>query len=297
MESSLTLHTILDNGLVLQVGPDWRSSVSDPMDDVRLPKKPRYCGEDRSRHSWDNRGMMSTEPPTPVLLEQGELVDEETPGMQDGIPMYISLGGQRSANESVRVLRLPDCPKPSVSSFVPGDASPASSSAARVRWSEDDDKLLILLVSELGHNWPQVANRMEGRTSKQVKERWTNQLDPSISTEPWTADDDQFLVELIRQVGHSWCEIARRMKGRTESMVKNRFHANLRKRFGSQIFDPNIPLPPLTFKPKSIKNKKVFISQELREAAADADAKALARKGSTFTLPPSSNYFGSDEES
>ena len=282
MESYLTLHTVVDNGLVLEVGEDWSMCVQDSYEDLRLPRKRRYCGEDQNRHSWDNRGMMSTEPPTPVLIEPQELADEGVRGI-DGVPVYLEVRSVREAPPVSRSLRLPEGATGGSLKSCRSDASPASSSAARIRWSEEDDKFLVLLVSELGHNWPLLATRMEGRTSKQVKERWTNQLDPTISTDPWMAEDDQQLVELIRELGHSWCEIARRMPGRTESMVKNRFHANLRKRFGNHIFDPAVPLPSLSFKPKSLKSKKTVISEELRAAAAHAAARAATAAGTATT--------------
>ena len=304
MEALLTLHTVLDNGQVQEIVDGLCIIEHDCMEEVRLPKKRRYCGEDQSRHSWDVRGLVSTEPPTPVLVEPMEFVEENIRG-HDGIPVY-SASGQRSARvyHNARVLQLPVgaiAVKHEKPAKVVSDASPGSN-AARVRWSEEDDKLLIVLVSQLGHNWPLIANKMDGRTSKQVKERWTNQLDPSISTEPWTAEDDQHLVELIREIGHSWCEIARRMKGRTESMVKNRYHANLRKRFGNHIFDPTIPLPTLSFKPKSLKSKKTVISDELRAAAAEAAEKAATihktekRRPSSDLLLPAASYYGSEEE-
>ena len=296
MESYLTLHTVVDNGLVLEVGEDWSMCVQDSYD-LRLPRKRQYCGEDQSRHVWDNRGMMSTEPPTPVLVEPQEYADDGGRYL-DSVPMYTEKKCVGDFVPPARPLRLPDGATSGGLKCTKSDASPASSTAARIRWSEDDDRFLVLLVSELGHNWPLLATRMEGRTSKQVKERWTNQLDPSISTEPWQAEDDQQLVELIRELGHSWCEIARRMPGRTESMVKNRFHANLRKRFGNHIFDPSVPLPLLSFKPKSLKSKKTVISEELRAAAADAAEKAaLISQRRSRMLPPLSSYFASDEES
>jgi hypothetical protein len=264
----------------------------DVLADIRLPKKRRYCGEDTSRHLWDNRNVMTTEPPTPVLVEQQELADA------DVLFPYALNGANRRANVFSRPPR-PHLPPDALSSHMKpkfsskdSDASPGS--VTRVRWLESDDKQLIQLVSELGHNWPLIAARMEGRTSKQVKERWTNQLDPSISTEPWTAEDDLHLVELIRELGHSWCEIARRMKGRTESMVKNRFHANLRKRFGNNVFDPSVPLPELSFKPKSLKSKKTVISQEVRLAAAAAAERAASiaskPRGIHRALPPLTGY-------
>lgn len=287
MESYLTLHTVVDNGLVLDVGEEWQGGLTDSNEDIRLPKKRRYCGEDQSRHAWDSKGQMSTEPPTPVLIELPEYMDEGARG-HDGLPVYYL------DSDCVRRVYLPDLSSSSRASSA-GDGSPASS-AARIRWSEEDDKQLITLVSELGHDWPLVASRMEGRTSKQVKERWTNQLDPTISTEPWSAEDDQLLVELIRELGHCWCEISRRMRGRTESMVKNRFHANLRKRFGNHIFDSTVPLPPLTFKPKSLKSKKTVISEEVRAAAAEAAEKAAhVNKRNKTALLPQSSYF--DENS
>jgi hypothetical protein len=297
MESSFSLHALYSGGLPTLDSPFWSPEeeedtnkfsipmgIHEGLEDVRLPKKRRYCGEDTTRHSWDNRGFMSTEPPTPVLLEQQELVDNE-PILPFG-QTYINQRLPISQNLPTK-LQLPMgaiSHSHSVKHRNP-DSSPGSS-ATRVRWLEADDKLLIQLVSELGNNWPLIASKMEGRTSKQVKERWTNQLDPTISTEPWTADDDQQLVELIRELGHSWCEISRRMKGRTESMVKNRFHANLRKRFGSHIFDPSLPLPPLTFKPKSIKSKKAALSNDIRAAAAVAAEKAatLKKGGSQFSI-------------
>jgi hypothetical protein len=245
------------------------------LEDVRLPKKRRYCGEDTSRHAWDNRGLMSTEPPTPILLEQPDPIESEAV-----FPRSSPTGSLTTYPKPERKLQLPEGAIHVSKKFVKGrsaDGTPGSA-AARVKWLESDDKLLIQLVSEYGGNWPLIASKMEGRTSKQVKERWNNQLDPAISNDPWTAEDDQQLVELIRALGHSWCEIARRMKGRTESMVKNRFHANLRKRFGPHIFDSSVPLPPLSFKPKSVKSKKTVVSEEVRRAATLAAEKASSLK-------------------
>jgi len=256
MDSIPSLESIIGSGIAGLDSEDWSPVSASLPDELRLPKKRRYLGEDMSSHSWDTRGTLSTDPPTPFIMEQQELVDENAQH-NDMVPFYATLS-QRAVYAHAPVARVSSgksLPTPKNQSV--SDGSPTSG-ATRVRWTEEDDKILINLVSVLGHNWPLIASRMDGRTSKQVKERWTNQLDPTISTEPWTAEDDHQLVVLIRELGHSWCEIARRMKGRTESMVKNRFHANLRKRFGNHIFDPSVPLPPLSFKPKSVKTKSMF---------------------------------------
>jgi hypothetical protein len=292
METHSSLNALIGDGSSSSEEGFWSSgpvSTSFPFhfpdgsdfEEVRLPKKRRYCGEDTSRHSWDNRGVMSTEPPTPILLEPPEPVDSEAI-FPRGVP---AVNVTNAIPKPQPRLQLPPgaVTTKKVLKHRPTDSSPGSVTA-RVKWLEADDKLLIQLVSEYGNHWPLIASKMEGRTSKQVKERWTNQLDPSISTDPWTAEDDQLLVELIRELGHSWCEIARRMTGRTESMVKNRFHANLRKRFGPHIFDPTIPLPSLTFKPKSIKNKKTVLSEEMRQAASAAANKAATKSSRLLSL-------------
>ena len=35
-------------------------------------------------------------------------------------------------------------------------------------------------------NWSVVAGMMDGRAGKQCRERWMNNLDPSIKKGPWT---------------------------------------------------------------------------------------------------------------
>ena len=76
MDSSSAMHPFVDPEYHVVDTSGWLTGSADLMDDLRLPKRRRYLGEDMSRHSWDNRGTMSTEPPTPVFLEQQELVDE-----------------------------------------------------------------------------------------------------------------------------------------------------------------------------------------------------------------------------
>ena len=63
---------------------------------------------------------------------------------------------------------------------------------------------------------------MQGRTSKQCRERWAHHLDPSINRGPYSAEEDKTILELQAQMGNKWSEIARMMPGRTENAVKVR---------------------------------------------------------------------------
>ena len=40
-----------------------------------------------------------------------------------------------------------------------------------------------------------------GRTGKQCRERWHNQLDPAIKKHHWSAEEDRILLEAHRQLG------------------------------------------------------------------------------------------------
>ena len=44
-------------------------------------------------------------------------------------------------------------------------------------------------------SWKVIASFLEGRNGKRCRERWHNHLDPSISKEPFTAEEDAVLLQ------------------------------------------------------------------------------------------------------
>lgn len=97
------------------------------------------------------------------------------------------------------------------------------------RWSEEEDRALVYLVSQGYKNWGQVAQHMPGRTSKQCRERWNHYLDPTLIHTPFTEEEDQLLLSLQSEHGNKWALIARNIPGRTENAVKLRHHALMKK--------------------------------------------------------------------
>jgi hypothetical protein len=99
-------------------------------------------------------------------------------------------------------------------------------------WTEDEDRLLSSLVVAPGQgltSWVAVAKHIPGRTAKQCRERYSLNLDPDINRGPWTAAEDERLLQLHGRIGNRWAEISSQMSAvgpggiRTENAVKTRF--------------------------------------------------------------------------
>ena len=56
-----------------------------------------------------------------------------------------------------------------------------------------------------------------------------NYLRPEINKEPWTLEEDLALIELLREFGKDWGEVEKRMNGRTQNQIKNRYFGRLKR--------------------------------------------------------------------
>jgi hypothetical protein len=94
----------------------------------------------------------------------------------------------------------------------------------KVKWSDCEDKILVACVHQYGpNNWATIAQSLPGRTGKQCRERWTNQLDPSLSRENWTPHEDAILLTQQKAFGNVWAKISAQLPGRSSNAVKNRW--------------------------------------------------------------------------
>jgi hypothetical protein len=112
---------------------------------------------------------------------------------------------------------------------------------ARNPWTPKEDQKLMELMKKYGQSWAMISSVMEGRTGKQVRDRYLNKLRPNIKCGDWSAEEDELLIRLLNQVGNRWSAIATHLPGRTEGQVKNRYYSSIKKRIaGSQSQTPSI---------------------------------------------------------
>lgn len=109
-------------------------------------------------------------------------------------------------------------------------ASYKKSKRARNPWTPREDAKLMELMKKYGQSWAMISSQLEGRTGKQVRDRYLNKLRPNIKLGDWSVQEDELVVKLLKEVGNRWSLIANHLPGRTEGQVKNRFYSFIKKR-------------------------------------------------------------------
>ena len=136
--------------------------------------------------------------------------------------------------------------------------------------SEEDQKLMAWVKSEGPTKWAQAAAFIKGRSGKQCRERWFNNLNPGVKKGNWNDEEDSLIFELYKKYGSSWSKIAKMIPGRTENAIKNRFYSTLRK---------------LTADKKKLISDIASIPEVLKQEKIEADS-----NGAQNTQPPNILY-------
>lgn len=129
--------------------------------------------------------------------------------------------------------------------------------AKRGPWSQHEDRSLLDLVQSQGaHNWVRISQFIRTRSPKQCRERYHQNLKPSLCHDPISPEEGEIIERLVSEMGKRWAEIARRLPGRSDNAVKNWWNGGMNRRRrivvrregsvrGGLEFDENIE--PLSF--------------------------------------------------
>ena len=102
-------------------------------------------------------------------------------------------------------------------------------------WTPKENELLRKAVERLGtKHWTEIAKIIPGRTARRCREHWNACLNPNLNKGPWTPEEDRKIIERQRELGNQWAKIALFLQGRSDYMVKNRWHNVLKKQTEKQ---------------------------------------------------------------
>lgn len=98
------------------------------------------------------------------------------------------------------------------------------STSTRQKFTAEEDARLIELVRIHGNKaWKKIASIMKTRTTRQCRERYINYLSPSVTNGPWSAEEDQLLIEKVQEMGPKWSKIVKFFTSRSDVNIKNRY--------------------------------------------------------------------------
>jgi hypothetical protein len=98
-------------------------------------------------------------------------------------------------------------------------------------WTTAEDQQLLELVHSQGAtNWVRISQLINTRSPKQCRERFHQNLKPSLNLDPITPEEGVLIEKMVAEMGKRWAEIARRLHNRSDNAVKNWWNGGMNRR-------------------------------------------------------------------
>jgi hypothetical protein len=152
------------------------------------------------------------------------------------------------------------------------------------KWTAEEDRLLLKWVEENGaYKWSKLSLILKGRSSKQIRDRWINNLNPDkMKYFQWSEELDRVLLTKYLEHGSSWVTISKYISHTSENMLKNRFYSLLRSTASKKIKllkaqkkkEETIQIKP----EEQVKNSQDLFIFDLNEATENRNDKSYSQK-------------------
>ncbi|KAK8842515.1 hypothetical protein M9Y10_026107 [Tritrichomonas musculus] len=105
----------------------------------------------------------------------------------------------------------------------------------RKHFTEKEDQTIKHFVQIIGSKkWSFIANFVPGRTAKQCRDRYMNNLKPELVKVEWSKRDDDLLIDLYSKHGPKWSLFCKYFNNRNQVSIKNRLIFLQKNRFSFQ---------------------------------------------------------------
>ncbi len=77
-------------------------------------------------------------------------------------------------------------------------------------------------LEQYAGNWAKIAEVLKSKSKEDVKDR-VKLLNETEVKECWTPEDDKLIADMVKKIGRSWALIAKKVPGRTNKEVRERY--------------------------------------------------------------------------
>jgi len=101
------------------------------------------------------------------------------------------------------------------------------------RWTEEEDKLLKILLEKYGNSWTLISKIMGSRSSRQIRNRYDENLNPFVKKNKFTENEDRLILQLHNVFHNNWSEYLNYLPNRCVKVIKRRYLRLLKNGFSA----------------------------------------------------------------
>lgn len=91
------------------------------------------------------------------------------------------------------------------------------------RWTEEEDSKLKMLLEKFGNAWTHISKLMGTRSSRQIRNRYDENLNPHVSKNRFTKEEDKLILDLHRIFHNNWSKYLNYLPNRCVKVIKRRY--------------------------------------------------------------------------